>query len=214
MSFENNVGKGEIARNEQFLLFPHCFLPFWRTVCHFHQIWNCRPQILSVWKSLKFVVWERVNTFNFYDLEKPPFTLYQMTKFSTYPTGNMCRQQNDGWVQHYPKCLYKVYALRIVLHSPIENECAWNINPLPYMPISLKPYDVTLCLRCCIVGLFGGNLDFNMDKIVIMREEYLKSAVLIIWSIANRYCFFFPFLFSLSYLNIFLSFPSCMFSIP
>ena len=27
-SFENTVGKGEIARNEQFLLFPLCFLPF------------------------------------------------------------------------------------------------------------------------------------------------------------------------------------------
>ena len=25
-AFENNVGKGEIARNEQFLLFPQCFL--------------------------------------------------------------------------------------------------------------------------------------------------------------------------------------------
>ena len=25
-SLENNVGKGEIARNEQFLLFPQCFL--------------------------------------------------------------------------------------------------------------------------------------------------------------------------------------------
>ena len=25
--FENIVGKGEIARNEQFLLFPQCFLP-------------------------------------------------------------------------------------------------------------------------------------------------------------------------------------------
>ena len=28
MSFENTVEKGEIARNEQFLLFPQCFLPF------------------------------------------------------------------------------------------------------------------------------------------------------------------------------------------
>ena len=36
--FENTVGKGEIAPNEQFLLFPQCFLPFWRTFCHFHQI--------------------------------------------------------------------------------------------------------------------------------------------------------------------------------
>ena len=30
-AFENTVGKGEIARNEQFLLFPQRFLPFWRT---------------------------------------------------------------------------------------------------------------------------------------------------------------------------------------
>ena len=28
MSIDNTVGKVEIARNEQFLLFPHCFLPF------------------------------------------------------------------------------------------------------------------------------------------------------------------------------------------
>ena len=26
-SFENTEGKGEIAHNEQFLLFPQCFLP-------------------------------------------------------------------------------------------------------------------------------------------------------------------------------------------
>ena len=26
IAFENIVGKGEIARNEQFLLFPQCFL--------------------------------------------------------------------------------------------------------------------------------------------------------------------------------------------
>ena len=29
-SVENTVGKEEIARNEQFLLFPQCFLPDWR----------------------------------------------------------------------------------------------------------------------------------------------------------------------------------------
>ena len=33
-SCENTEGKGEIARNEQFLLFPQCFLPIWRTFCH------------------------------------------------------------------------------------------------------------------------------------------------------------------------------------
>ena len=30
---ENTVGKGEIACNEKFLLFPRCFLPIWRTPC-------------------------------------------------------------------------------------------------------------------------------------------------------------------------------------
>ena len=34
-SIENTVGKGEIARNEQFLLFPPCFLPIWKTYCSF-----------------------------------------------------------------------------------------------------------------------------------------------------------------------------------
>ena len=58
------LGKGEIARNEQFLLFPQCFLPVWITFCHLYQIWNCRLLTLSIWKSLKFVVWERVKDDN------------------------------------------------------------------------------------------------------------------------------------------------------
>ena len=61
MSFENTVGKGEIARHEQFLRFPQCFLPYLRTGCHFYQISNCRLQNISIWMSLKFVVWERVD---------------------------------------------------------------------------------------------------------------------------------------------------------
>ena len=36
--FENTVGKGQIARKEQFLLFPHCFLSVWRAFCYFQQI--------------------------------------------------------------------------------------------------------------------------------------------------------------------------------
>ena len=55
--FENSVGKEKIARNEQFLLSPQCFLPVWIAFCHFSQIWNCRLQTLSVSKSLEFVVW-------------------------------------------------------------------------------------------------------------------------------------------------------------
>ena len=40
--------------------FSQCLLPVWRTLCYFHQIWNCRLQTIPVWKSLKFVVWERI----------------------------------------------------------------------------------------------------------------------------------------------------------
>ena len=62
-SFEDSVGKGEIAHNEQFLLFLQFFLPLWRAFCHFQRIWNFCLQTLSVWKSLKFVVWERVKSY-------------------------------------------------------------------------------------------------------------------------------------------------------
>ena len=34
-SSENTEGKGEITGCEQFLLFPQCFQPYWRTFCHF-----------------------------------------------------------------------------------------------------------------------------------------------------------------------------------
>ena len=60
-SCENTMGKGEIARDKQFLLFPQCFLTFWRTFHHLYQIQNFHQQTFSVWKSLEFVVWERVN---------------------------------------------------------------------------------------------------------------------------------------------------------
>ena len=59
-SFENTVGKGEIACNEKFLLFLQCFLSVWITFCHFQQVQNCHLQTLSVYKLLKFVVWESV----------------------------------------------------------------------------------------------------------------------------------------------------------
>ena len=42
---------------------PQFFLPVWRTLFYFHQILNCRLQTISVWKSLKFVVWESVKVF-------------------------------------------------------------------------------------------------------------------------------------------------------
>ena len=62
-SFENNVGKGEIACNKQFLLFP-VFSTRLKNFLSSSQIWNCLLRALSVWKSLKLFVWERVNTYH------------------------------------------------------------------------------------------------------------------------------------------------------
>ena len=43
-SFENTVGKGEIARTEHFLLFPQCFLLVWITLSQFYYNLKCRLQ--------------------------------------------------------------------------------------------------------------------------------------------------------------------------
>ena len=55
---ENTVGKGEIALNEQFLLFPVSSTLLDNSI---NQIWNCCLQPLSFWKNLKFFIWEGVN---------------------------------------------------------------------------------------------------------------------------------------------------------
>ena len=59
-SLKNNVRKGEIARTKQFPHFSCCFVPCWRTFPHCNRISICCLQTLSVLKSLKFVVWERL----------------------------------------------------------------------------------------------------------------------------------------------------------
>ena len=59
-SFDNTMQKEEIACNEQFVLFTQYPLSFLRFFSHFHQIWNCCLQTLSIWKDLKFTVWEWV----------------------------------------------------------------------------------------------------------------------------------------------------------
>ena len=49
-------------RYKQFLLCPQRFLPVRRTFCHFHQIYNCCLQTLSVSRSIKFAVWKMVKS--------------------------------------------------------------------------------------------------------------------------------------------------------
>ena len=58
--FENKVRKREIAHDEQFLLFLPCFLPYWRTFCHYNEfkIVACNVYQFSGIKT--FVYWENV----------------------------------------------------------------------------------------------------------------------------------------------------------
>ena len=53
--------KEKLLERSNFSFSPWCCLSVWRTFCHFHQLWNCCLQTISVWKSLTYVVWERVN---------------------------------------------------------------------------------------------------------------------------------------------------------
>ena len=137
---KKHCGKGEIARNGQFLLFPQCFLPVLRTFCCFHQILNCVLLSLWVWKSLKFVVWERVKKnfarkgekwwipaftpmqyFLSYKIQIPPFTLYH-----TIPTFN--HHEKEGLWKHCGKrrkCWWPAFSPFPAMFStyPNKNVC-------------------------------------------------------------------------------------------
>ena len=51
--FENIVEEGENARNQHFLLFPHCFLPIPKKISVFKLHLFFRLQKLSIWTNLK-----------------------------------------------------------------------------------------------------------------------------------------------------------------
>ena len=59
-SLLKTLWKKEKLFNIQNFSFSQCFLPIWSTFCHFHRMSNCRLQTLSIWKSLNFILWEKV----------------------------------------------------------------------------------------------------------------------------------------------------------
>ena len=60
-SFENTMGKGELTRYEQFLLFPLCFLlPFGGVSAFFFEFKIVVCKLLQDRKNINFVIWERV----------------------------------------------------------------------------------------------------------------------------------------------------------
>ena len=52
-AFENIVGKGDIAHNERFLLFQHCFPLSQKIVSSFVNIFDIITLLLLNWKNLK-----------------------------------------------------------------------------------------------------------------------------------------------------------------
>ena len=71
--------KKKLLVKSKFLSFQQCFLPIWRTFCHFHQIENCSLQIS-------------------FDLDKykichEEVTLSQTTNFSLLLTERVCTRQ-------------------------------------------------------------------------------------------------------------------------
>ena len=52
--------KEKLLERSNFSFSHSVFIPHRRTFCHFHRIWSCCLQSLSVWKNLKFVILERV----------------------------------------------------------------------------------------------------------------------------------------------------------
>ena len=52
IAVENNVRKGEIACNKQFLLFSQFFLPDTVLIFHFKCTLKCCLQVVSIWTSL------------------------------------------------------------------------------------------------------------------------------------------------------------------
>ena len=122
-----------------FLLFPKCFLPILRTSCHFNQIWNCHLQALSVWKSLKSVIWERVKSNRTNELElfqiqtnsrmtiKMWLTLWKLSKKSQETL--LKKGEND---QYQQLLLFPSFFSSLSKGNPISST---TFNPLPDMPI-------------------------------------------------------------------------------
>ena len=112
--FENTVGKGEIAHNKQFLLFPLCFLPFQRAFCHFHQIWNCCLQTLWVLKSLKFVTCEKVRVI------QAQRVVVSLDNLLVRYFGAFDRINSSDWLNHVVTNIFSISNI-IVFYYPLPN---------------------------------------------------------------------------------------------
>ena len=87
-SYENTVGKREIARKEQFLFFPQCFYPFRELSTIFTKFEIVICKLFQFGRVQKFVVWERVKN-----------VLYLVFHIFLYLETLECNTTSD-WVNH------------------------------------------------------------------------------------------------------------------
>ena len=103
--FENTVEEGEIARDKQFLLSHSVFYPIEELFFHFHQIWNCRLQTLSVWKSLK-LLFEKDDKLN---VAKMTISLFDRIE------NTVGKRENAGYHYFFPfPVFFKAFSSRVV----------------------------------------------------------------------------------------------------
>ena len=93
MSYKKNVGRGGIARNEQFFLFPHCFYPFGElfaiflrneiVICQLFQFGRIKKKKMTFGKELKMICVYRprvyfATPFNYYAIGPMQFQNHQI----------------------------------------------------------------------------------------------------------------------------------------
>ena len=109
--------KGEIACNEQFLLFLQCFIPHMGLIFHFKYTFKCRLQFVSIWTSLKLSsgngLKARLHILeHFLRSSKHTFPCNELTLFYLMTPFDGSREE-DFW-KHCGKmrnCLYKPFLL-------------------------------------------------------------------------------------------------------
>ena len=95
-AFQNIVGKGEIARKEQFLLFPQCFLLYHISVSPFCHIFDIISLFAVELEESKIGISDKVLRMN---------QLFAKPKIFSLNENEIIRRQQNECCQNYDFCL-------------------------------------------------------------------------------------------------------------
>ena len=119
-AFRKHSGKSRNCPKGTISSFPHSIYTLLENFLQFYQIWNCRLQTLTIWKSLKFLIWKRIN---FY---RHPISSSKQNTFKTTLV-----KDTMFWC---PKtCSFFHIALFVMLNKLVFNVVwsKYDINPFP-----------------------------------------------------------------------------------